>query len=114
MIYLASPYSHELASVRQRRFVQARDFTFYQLGRGVPLFSPIVYGHQFSVEYKVGTSYEEWLALNTAMMDAAHTLWVLCLEGWEESRGVEQEIEYMTSQGKPVYFKNQPKHNPIP
>lgn len=114
MIYLASPYSHEQASVRHRRFLDARDFTYAHLSRGVPLFSPIVYGHQFSADYQMGTAHEDWLSLNVSMLNAAEMMWVLCLEGWEQSRGVAHEIDHMIAQGKTVYYKKMPKHNPIP
>lgn len=113
MIYLVSPYSHEQESVRHRRFLQARDYTYYALARGVSLFSPIVYGHQFSREYGAGTAHEDWLTFNCDMMDAAECLWVLKLDGWETSRGVQHEIEYAEHNGKPIVYKSMPLTMPL-
>lgn len=94
MIYLASPYSHPVPETRTRRYIQARDFTHYHLQQGVTIFSPIVYGHQFSRDLDAPTDAKSWLTFNSDMMQVAREMWVLTIPGWEESLGIKAEIEF--------------------
>lgn len=90
LIYLASPYSHDSAKERHRRYNKTLDFTESMLIMGVPIFSPIVYG--YPMESTLGTDYRSWQKFNDAVLDAASAFWVLRLEGWEDSLGVAYEI----------------------
>ena len=98
MIYLASPYSHEDRMVEINRFVGAQRFTAFWLERGYPIFSPIVYSHQF-VTYGLGRSAADWHTFNNEMMNLADRLWVLRMEGWDLSVGVNFEIEHFNARG---------------
>jgi hypothetical protein len=89
MIYLASPYSGTPEQM-EHRYRLALAYTATQLRLGVAIFSPIVYGHQLAKE--VGTFAAAWKALNEAMILHSKELWVLEIEGWQESSGVQQEI----------------------
>jgi hypothetical protein len=104
MIYLASPYSHENPGIMAGRFEVTRQFVAYALKRDVPLFSPIVYCHQF-VQYEMGTSANDWHFFNRHMMMACDAIWVLKLEGWQTSRGVRQEVEFFQARGIEAEFK---------
>lgn len=90
MIYLAAPYTHINPAVREERFLQARAFTIQMLRATFPIFSPIVYGKD--MEHQMGYLFENWQVLNDAMIKACECVWVLRLDGWEESRGVNHEI----------------------
>jgi hypothetical protein len=37
-------------------------------------------------------------------LDRVDELYVLCLEGWDKSYGVDWEMKYMKAQNKPVTF----------
>lgn len=88
MIYLASPYSDPDAAVRQRRYEAALTFTKQHLRSGVPIFSPILYGHHLNL----GTSFQQWLPFNMAILRRCEKLFLLRLEGWKESRGCAFEL----------------------
>lgn len=90
MIYLASPYSGTDLE-QYRRYKALWEFTLSHLKRGVPLFSPIVYGRAF--ESDMGSTAADWLTFNDAMLERARSLWVLQLPGWDQSVGVLAEIE---------------------
>ena len=102
IIYLASPYSHNSAAVREDRYLSARRFTILQLQRGVAIFSPIVYGKD--METQIGTAFEPWANLNDSMIRACAELWVLMLDGWEKSRGIRHELQLAQDLGKPIKY----------
>jgi hypothetical protein len=101
-IYLASPYSHPSADVRESRWRAARQTTIYYLRRGQPIFSPIVYGRD--MEAHLGTDFKSWQPLNDAMVRVCWEVRVLCLPGWENSKGVAHEIRLANSLRKPVSY----------
>ena len=105
MIYLASPYSHINPAVREERFLQVRFVTVAMLRAGQPVFSPIVYGKD--LEKQIGYTFENWQILNDAMIKACEVMFVLCLDGWKESRGVAHEIKLARSLGKAIAYIDQ-------
>lgn len=105
MIYLASPYSHPSEAVRYARYLAARFTTIALLKNGVPVFSPIVYGKD--MESIIGTAYEPWATFNDSMIEICTSVHVLCLEGWNKSRGIEHEVRLATALNKPVFYFTQ-------
>ena len=104
-IYLAFPYSHPDAEVRQNRFSDCLLMADMLMTRtGFPVFAPIVYGHPF-VELKRPGDFETWRSLNLTMLAQwASVLIVGTAEGWMESRGVAAEIEAAIDHGKPTFL----------
>ena len=85
MIYIASPYSHQLDSVRYERFTLARAYAHHLMAQGRVCFSPIAYGRQFEKVFSVAPD-------------------VLKLDGWLQSRGVTHEIALANDHGIPVSY----------
>lgn len=108
MIYLASPYSHEHEIIRTRRYLSAREYLFKQLKLGIPLFSPIVYCHQFARDFDAGPAFEDWEEFNKAMLKIASQLWVLQISGWDKSVGVAAEMELAKAWSIPIFMKVDP------
>ena len=102
MIYLASPYSHNNPAVREERFLQTRAFTIFYLRQTFPIFSPIVYGKD--METQLGHTFENWQILNDAMVKACTQMWVLQLDGWEDSRGIAHELTLARRLHKQVVY----------
>lgn len=103
-IYLASPYSHPDPAVRQQRFEAvcewvrtARMWYSYEtdiLKTEVHFISPIEYTHPFAVAYNMPNTSYWWRKINYCIIDQCAQLWVLKLDGWEQSEGVKDEIKY--------------------
>lgn len=110
MIYLASPYTHPEELIRARRYIAAREFVFDALQRGYPVVSPIVYCHQFARDFGAPVDAKSWFHLNKVLLDKAETLWVLKLQGWDESTGVIMEIEYALQRGLTVSYREPLAH----
>lgn len=107
MIFLASPYSHPSANVRGERFLQAATAAGNIILNGYNVFSPISHSHYiFELVPATGSSWEQWAEINHEMIDLSTEVWVLALNGWEQSKGVANEIEYAGATGKPVKFVN--------
>jgi hypothetical protein len=104
MIYLASPYSHPDPAVREQRYAAALLFTAQQLSEGIAIFSPIVYGHQLSIVHSFPTDAKSWASFNDDMLDICDRLWVLKLDGWEQSVGVAEEIRQAKALDLPISY----------
>ena len=92
--YMASPYSHPSAYVRDARARAARDATYGALRQGYVCFSPIHATHDIAVAHSLPKDAEWWKQYNARYLDAAAGVIVLMLDGWRESVGVKWEIEY--------------------
>lgn len=105
MIYLASPYSHPSEAVRYARYLAARFTTITLLKKGIPVFSPIVYGKD--MESLIGTDYKSWAPFNDSMLELCTSVHVLCIEGWNKSRGIEHEVRLAADLNKPIIYFTQ-------
>ena len=94
MIYIASPYSDDDPAIRQHRFEQARDCVLFHTKKGTLALSPIMYFHQLAVDNDLALDADSWWLLNRQLMDACDELHVLKMDGWQDSLGVQKEIEY--------------------
>lgn len=101
LIYLASPYSHADDRVIKYRYEDAMRATIWLMQQGYQVFSPIVYSHQLA-EAGLGGSWEYWAGFDLAMIDRCDELWILELDGWLESVGVEKEREYALAKNMPI------------
>ena len=90
MIYLASPYSHELEQVRHDRYLAARSATEWLFRTGRQVYSPIVYSHHLA---GIPGDWEQWGDFDLAMLKHCDSICVLLIEGWSRSRGVAHEMQ---------------------
>jgi nucleoside 2-deoxyribosyltransferase len=103
MIYLASPYSHPDAAVRQHRFEEACRAAAALLRAGVSVLSPIAHSHPIA-KYGMPTSWDYWSRLDREYLAHSDVLAVLTLPGWRESVGVQAEIRLAGELGMPVVY----------
>ncbi len=103
MIYLASPYTHPDASVREDRFQAACQMTARMMRGGLMVLSPIVHSHPLTAHGLPG-DWNYWQQIDRHYLEMCERVTVLMLPGWKESRGVQQEIEIAKELGKPVSY----------
>lgn len=94
MIYLASPYSHHNPARRRMRFEAVRAAAAQLMLRGLVIYSPIVHGHAIAEAHELPTDFEFWRRHCLDMLSLAGDLYVLKLNGWDQSIGVRGEIEW--------------------
>ena len=103
-IYLACPYSDDKFLVEGFRFEQVSKKAALLIKEGFLVFSPITNSHVLARYVKLPTNWEYWAEFDKSMIDWADQVWVLKLTGWEESKGVREEVKYAEETGKLVKY----------
>jgi len=104
-IYLASPYSHPDLAVRVARFNAACKAAAQLMLAGAVVFCPIAHSHPISTWMRDDEqSHGMWMKQDIPLLARASGLAVLQIDGWLESRGVQEEIEYALANAIPVKY----------
>lgn len=93
MIYLASPYSHPNASKREKRYFEAAKQVAWMIERRMWTYSPIVYCHNWAKDFKLPYEAATWIGFNTDMLSLADELFILNIDGWQDSVGIYEEVK---------------------
>lgn len=105
LVYLASPYSHPNAEVRDLRFREVNRVAGDLVRLGMQVYSPISHSHAMATEGDLPKSWLFWRAHCYAILRACSRVVVLMQNGWEESVGVQAEIAIAREMGLPVEYK---------
>lgn len=103
MWYLACPYSHDDASVREARFKAICTVAGVYVQQGISVFSPIAHTH--AIEQAMGVGKIEppvWIDFDQPMMEASCGIITVTFPSWEASVGVGHEEDYFRDTGRPV------------
>lgn len=106
LVYLATPYSHPNPVVRQHRFEQACRAAARWQQKGQLVFSPIAHSHSLTEYEELPQGWDFWRDWCLATLGRCDRLWVLQLDGWEQSRGVQAEIQIALERGIPIKYKD--------
>lgn len=97
-VYLASPYSLNNTAkdeAMDRRNAQITRCCHTMMATGLNVYSPITHHHSVqNIGGKIEGSSDYWLALDFGLLKHATGLFVLMLDGWQNSIGVTREISY--------------------
>ena len=102
MIYLAAPYTHDDPEVREQRFLMVNKVASHLMRKGKMVFSPISHGHPIAKAGGLPTDWEYWGAYSRHMLSLCSKLIVICIDGWDESVGVQGEIKIAEELGIPI------------
>jgi nucleoside 2-deoxyribosyltransferase len=102
LIYLASPYTGRTSE----NFVAVCLATAHYLKQGHHVISPIAHTHPVAMIGELPTGFDAYQKYDERLIRACDEVWVLQLKGWESSTGVQAEMEYAKSIGKPVILKS--------
>jgi len=103
-IYLASPYTHKHTAIRQLRFKQVAKFASKLIQEKHLVFSPITHSHPICIAADLPIDFEYWSELDNSFIEWCSVLVVLKLEGWENSKGIAEEIKIAEFMGKEVVY----------
>lgn len=106
MIYLATPYSDSNPVIREERYRLACSLTTTCAKEKVPCYSPIAFWHPIAGEYGLPGDAEFWQVQDHACLAKCEELWIIKMEGWNRSKGIEMErIEFQRihNSAKDVY-----------
>ena len=103
-LYLASPYTHADAEVRQLRFDAVCKAAASLMASGRVVFAPIAHSHPIHLHGLNATDHEFWKAQDRPFLENCDSLGVLMLAGWDTSPGVDHEIQTALDAGKQIIY----------
>lgn len=103
-ILVVSPYSDPDPSVVAGRVLAAEIYIASLIAQNSIAFSVITAFADLVKRYDIPGDYDYWERYCRAMIDGSREIHVLQLEGWEDSVGVQGEIAYAESLGKPIKY----------
>ncbi len=105
-IYIATPYSHPDEKVRLARFDAANRKAAELMLKGYAVFSPISHSHPITayIPPEDVDNWEFWKGQDIPLLEWADELWVMEVDGWKESIGVQDEIKRAKELNMPVIF----------
>lgn len=104
MIYLACPYSHKDPEVRRQRFESANAVAAKLMQGGRHVFSPISHTHPIAVAGDLPKGWDYWEQYDRIFLGIAKEFWVIRIDGWRESVGVQAEMRIASELRLPVVF----------
>jgi hypothetical protein len=103
MIYLGSTYTHDDPAVQEWRFQAVCKAAAHFLKQGFHILSPIAHAHPIA-QYGLPTDWGFWAEYDEACIKTCEVMWILMLDGWEISRGVNAEIQIAKSLSIPIKY----------
>lgn len=100
-IYLGIKYSGTEDQMHQA-YSTSEKLTAHLLKHNHPAFSPIVHCHWMAKNQNMPQEYFFWQHFNKTWLDWADILQVVKTPNWQESIGLNGEIDYATEKGKIV------------
>lgn len=104
LVYLATPYTHSDPKVRRRRYQIVTKVTIEFLKKGIFVFSPITYNHPMGRKCGLPVEWKFWRPYDLAFLERCTELFVLKLDGYVESTGVQAEIRHARKMGIPITY----------
>jgi hypothetical protein len=106
LFLLSAPFSHIDPAVKIIRKVFIAEMAIKMINHGIFVISPVSYGVSL-VEYAKTdkkTDFETWKEFCLCVVNASAGLYVINIEGWNESTGVKEEISMALDLEKPVFL----------
>ena len=104
-IYLACPYSHKSKAVRIQRVINADEKAAELMEEGYLVFSPLSHSHPISEHCDVDPQdHNFWLRQDLWVLEICDEVHVLCLKGWESSKGIQRELDEAKKLNKVISY----------
>lgn len=101
-IYLAIPYSDVN---KEESFRLANEHAARLMNEGYIVFSPISHSHSIAIQNDIPGTWEFWKEQDEAFIKWCDCMIIVCMEGWEKSKGVKAEFNVATDMKKPVFYR---------
>ena len=108
-IYIATPYTHDDIDVMQKRFEGVSRKAGELMLKGHIVFSPISHSHPIALELlnsgnDVVCDLAFWQKQDMPFIEWCDELYIMDVEGWNKSAGVQAEIKEARRLDKPITF----------
>jgi hypothetical protein len=103
-MYLATPYT-KYPDGTEAAFKLACQVAAKLVDAGFSIYCPIAHTHpiaQYTKADPLDSTF--WIKADRPLMTAAKELWVVKMQGWQESSGIAAEINYFTEMNKRVLY----------
>lgn len=107
LVYVASPFSSDSPWKEEHNFSLATKW----IGRlqvenpDCALFAPITQSYTLKqFEPDLGTTFAFWANIDYTFLGKSDELWVLTMDGWKESIGVQAEIKFAEENNIPIKY----------
>lgn len=110
LCYVASVYSQGNASksLMQKRYEFVRDWVAKKFNDstddGMVLFSPIVHNHPLATVHDLPKTWDFWRKVDVTTLRRSDLLIVLKMPGWENSVGIQGEIDVAKNLSIPIVY----------
>lgn len=104
LIYLASPYTDEHYDMQVARYQIAREVAADLIHKGHTVFSPIAYSHPIVQIRKSLDTWDVWMYFDFDILTRCDEMWILPLDGWKQSEGINLELSVATDHDIPVWI----------
>lgn len=104
MNYLASPYSHPDPIVKEQRYREALRCLAHFTNLGHILFSPIVHSYPVEIHHTLPGDWQFWQKFDREFISMSDGLWILTIDGWQQSVGIAAEVKIAAEFNKPVVY----------
>lgn len=106
-IYLASPYTHDDPAISYQRVHDVVSVAARLMLGGRVVYCPVAHGVLIASvnlpdDQVANQPHDWWMAQCLPLLTRASELWVLQLDGWATSQGVQQEIAWAQQLGLPI------------
>ena len=102
---MASPYSHQNTAVEDLRAEAAAvNAVYLEAVTGELVFSPICHSHPIARLGQQKGDWRRWQDFDRWFIERCDKVVVLRLPGWQDSKGVQAEMDYAREICKPVSF----------
>lgn len=111
LVYLASPYTHKDPTIMHKRFEDVCRVHANLINKHLSEYTfigPIAMSHPVAQYGDIPTDWDFWQTHDKAIILRCDELWVVPLDGWKESKGVQAEIAYAELLEIPVRYIAEP------
>ena len=103
LIYLAAPYSHPDEKVVEQRIAQLCRVDAILMERGQLTFSPLL--KHFVRQYgNLPGNWEYWQNFCKATLPKCNQMYIVAIDGWQESTGVKEEKKIAEMLNIPIFL----------
>jgi hypothetical protein len=113
LVYLACPYGHHSAIIREQRFRIVSVVAARMTLLGYNVFSPISHSHPLFTVENMPADWSFWEKVDMVYLELSRKLVVLQLDGWAESIGVAAEMKRAHELDIPIIYLNPVYSNSI-
>ena len=106
LAYLAVPYTSDDPSIKEQRFQIVNKVAGDLIRKGEIIFSPISHTHPIAMACQLPGGWEYWDKFDRTYLECCYKLYVLKLNGWKESKGVQGEIKIAKELGIEIEYIN--------